>query len=179
MKLLKHYGANCAHRKFLPIVGFMCWLRRQPNTCAIASGPFWVLFRLISRLLKTQSLYLTFKMLIHFSRLGLRLSKCFYETGIKTQKQKGIAMGLRLSTKNPNVKWGYKIKNNLKVYRAVISFSRLESNQVFKTGIKTFKILIPLSRLVSTLLKCQSLSRDWDIFGDQKCMDIGRQFHKV
>ena len=32
----KHYGANVTHRKFWPIAGLMCWLRRQPNTCDVS-----------------------------------------------------------------------------------------------------------------------------------------------
>ena len=37
MKLLKHYGPNGPHRKFRPIAGLICRLRRQPNTCAVGS----------------------------------------------------------------------------------------------------------------------------------------------
>ena len=35
MKLLKHYGAYGAHRKFGPIAGLRGRLRRQPNTCGV------------------------------------------------------------------------------------------------------------------------------------------------
>ena len=33
MGALLFLPANVAYRKFWPIAGLMCWLRRQPNTC--------------------------------------------------------------------------------------------------------------------------------------------------